>query len=69
MQQSSFFAENEGEKGILDGYLFWSHKTLKPLDFFESGGFHCFFWKVSFFLLRFDTRVYVFNAGKSILTV
>ena len=27
MQKSSFFAENEGEKGILDGYLFWSHKT------------------------------------------
>ena len=22
MQKSSFFAENEGEKGILDGYLF-----------------------------------------------
>ena len=27
MQKSSFFTENEGEKGILDGYLFWSHKT------------------------------------------
>ena len=27
MQKSSFFAENEGEKGILDRYLFWSHKT------------------------------------------
>lgn len=27
MQKSSFFAENEGEKGILDGHLFWSHKT------------------------------------------
>ena len=29
MQKSSFFAENEGEKGILDGYLFWSHKTFR----------------------------------------
>jgi hypothetical protein len=27
MQKSSFFAENEGKKGMLDGYLFGAHKT------------------------------------------
>ena len=29
-KKSSFFAENEGEKGIFDGYLFWAHKTHCP---------------------------------------
>ena len=28
-KKSSFFAENEGEKGIFDGYLFWAHKTKR----------------------------------------